>query len=57
MVPVEVVAPETPLDVLAALDPRVSASVAVVDDGVVVGLVQLHDVARLAQAALQKESA
>jgi stage IV sporulation protein FB len=57
MVPVDVVAPQTPLDALAALDPRVSAAVAVVDGGAVVGLVQLRDVARLAQQALRRERA
>jgi len=55
MEPIDAVAPDTPLDVLLAIDQRVTPAVAVVDAGTVVGLVQLHDVARLAQRALTKE--
>jgi CBS domain-containing protein len=55
MEPVAAIAPRTPLDELAALDSRTTRAVPVVDGGAVVGLVSLHDVARLAQRALQKE--
>jgi predicted transcriptional regulator len=49
---IDAVAPCTPLDTIAAIDTRTTAAVAVVDGGAVVGLVQLHDVARLAQRVL-----
>lgn len=55
MEPVSAVTPQTPLDELTALDFRTTRAVPVVDDGVVVGLVCLTDVARLAQRALRKE--
>jgi stage IV sporulation protein FB len=53
MEPTPAVSPDTPLDELALVDPRVSRAVAVVSGAVVVGLVQLDDVQRLAQQALR----
>ena len=55
MEPVVAVTPQTSLDELATLDYRTTGAVPVVDGGAVVGLVRLHDVARLAERALRKE--